>query len=102
MATAAKVNLAEKLALFDERRQPKIIGTLFPRLTGKLTIQLRERDVELPEGIASSFPHGVEHCPEAEHEAHVLLIEPAGTVNTGDVMSDLTHPKRRSKAKRRA
>ncbi len=104
-----KVNLAEKLATFDEPFRPKIVGyyndnklqvaktrgefvwhshpdtdDLFLVLDGKLTIQLRDRDVELEAGEMFVVPRGVEHCPRADPEAHVLLIEPTGTRNTGD------------------
>ena len=41
------------------------------------------------------MPRGVEHCPKADEEAHVLLIEPEGTVNTGDAGGELTAPERR-------
>jgi mannose-6-phosphate isomerase-like protein (cupin superfamily) len=112
---AEKVNLAEKLALFDERWQPKVVARInendvrivkvkgefvwhrhddtddfFLVLKGHLTIQLRDRDVELDEGELFVVPRGVEHCPRADEEASVLLIEPAGTVNTGDVGGPLT------------
>ncbi|CAN5207729.1 cupin domain-containing protein [soil metagenome] len=104
-----KVNLAEKLASFDEAFQPKIVGyyndnklqvaktrgefvwhshphtdDLFLVLDGRLTIQLRDRDVELGPGEMFVVPRGVEHCPRADPEAQVLLIEPTGTRNTGD------------------
>jgi len=110
-----KVNLAEKLAAFDEHFVPKIVGELndyklalvkvkgefvwhshadtddfFLVLSGRLTIQLRDRDVELGPGELFVVPRGVEHCPKADDEAHVLLIEPLGTVNTGDAGGDLT------------
>jgi mannose-6-phosphate isomerase-like protein (cupin superfamily) len=53
-------------------------------LAGRLTIQLRDREVELGPGELFVVPRGVEHCPKADDEAHVLLIEPMGTPNTGD------------------
>jgi mannose-6-phosphate isomerase-like protein (cupin superfamily) len=59
-------------------------------LSGRLTIQLRDRDVVLEEGELFVVPRGVEHCPLAEEETHVLLIEPRGTVNTGDAGGDKT------------
>ena len=108
----AKVNLAEALASFDEAFQPRIVGyyndskiqvaktrgefvwhshpdtdDLFLVVSGRLTIQLRDGDVELGPGELFVVPAGVEHCPRADPEAHVLLIEPRGTPNTGD--SDL-------------
>jgi mannose-6-phosphate isomerase-like protein (cupin superfamily) len=104
-----KVNLAEKLASFDEHFQPKIVGEFnghkiqvgkargefvwhshpdtddfFLVVKGRLTIQLRDRDVELGEGDLFVVPRGVEHCPRADGEAHILLIETMGTPNTGD------------------
>ena len=112
-----KVNLADKLAGFDEAFRPKIVGYLdgyklqvaktrgefvwhshesddfFLVLAGRLTIQLRDRDdVELGPGELFVVPAGVEHCPKADEEAHILLIEPAGEPNTGDAGGDLTAP----------
>ena len=112
-----KVNLAEKLRLIDRPYRPGIVGHLndyklmlvkvqgefvwhkhddtddfFLVLRGHMTIQLRERNVELSEGDMFVVPRGVEHCPKAEEEAHVLLIEPSGTANTGDTRGDLTAP----------
>jgi mannose-6-phosphate isomerase-like protein (cupin superfamily) len=103
------VRLAEKLASFDEIFAPKIVGyyngnkiqvgkvkgefvwhshpdtdDFFLILNGRLTIQLRDRDVELEAGDLFVVPHGVEHCPKADEEAHILLIEPEGTPNVGD------------------
>jgi mannose-6-phosphate isomerase-like protein (cupin superfamily) len=110
-----KVNLAEKLALLHKPYSPGIVGFLndykltvvkvrgefvwhrhedtddfFLVLRGRLTIQLRDRDVELSQGELFVVPRGVEHCPKADEEAHVLLIEPKGTANTGDAGGELT------------
>jgi mannose-6-phosphate isomerase-like protein (cupin superfamily) len=63
-------------------------------LHGRLTIQLPDRSVELEEGELSVVPRGVEHCPKADEEAHILLIEPKGTVNTGDAKGPLTASER--------
>ena len=104
-----KVNLTEALASFDEAFQPRIVGyyndskiqvaktrgefvwhshpdtdDFFLVVSGRLTIQLRDGDVELGPGELFVVPAGVEHCPRADPEAHVLLIEPRGTPNTGD------------------
>ena len=104
-----KVNLAEKLALFSEHWSPKIVaafnghdimvvkvkGTFnwhshpdtddfFLVLSGQVTIQLRDGNVVLNPGELYVVPKGVEHCPLASEEAAILLIEPAGTPNTGD------------------
>jgi len=53
-------------------------------LKGRLTIRLRDREVELYRGELFVVPCGVEHQPFAEEETHLLLIEPSGTSNTGD------------------
>ena len=110
-----KVNLAEKFALLEQPYAPAIVGYVndyklqivkvkgdfvwhkhddtddfFLVVKGRLTIQLRDRDVQLDEGELFVVPRGVEHCPKADEEALVLLIEPRGTRNTGDVDTALT------------
>jgi mannose-6-phosphate isomerase-like protein (cupin superfamily) len=110
-----RVNLTEKLRLIDQPYRPGIVGHLndyklmlvkvqgefvwhkhddtddfFLVLKGRMTIQLRDRDIELGEGEMFVVPRGVEHCPRADEEAHVLLIEPSGTINTGDSGGQLT------------
>ena len=57
-------------------------------LKGRLTIQLRDGDVELGPGEFYVVPRGVEHCPKADEETHVLLIEPKGTPNVGDAEAE--------------
>jgi mannose-6-phosphate isomerase-like protein (cupin superfamily) len=59
-------------------------------ICGRLTIHLRDRDVTLDPGEIFVVPRGVEHRPVAEEETEVLLIEPDGTVNTGDAGRDMT------------
>lgn len=104
------VNLEEKLATFDDHWKPKIVGEMndlhlklvkvrgefvwhshedtdefFMVISGRLTIRLRDDDdVVLDPGEFFIVPRGVEHCPVAEAETAALLIEPAGTLNTGD------------------
>jgi len=103
------INLADKLAQFDAHWSPKIVGAfnghdlmvakfqgefvwhshpdtddLFLVLKGEVDIQMRDRTVTLREGEIFVVPAGVEHRPVAREEAHVMLIEPAGTPNTGD------------------
>ena len=110
-----KVNLAGKLQLLERPFSPGIVAYLndykvqvvkaqsefvwhkhddtddfFLVLRGRLTIQLRDRDIELGEGELFVVPRGVEHCPKADEEAHVLLIEPRGTANTGDAVDART------------
>ena len=62
-------------------------------LSGRLTIQLRDRDIELGPGELFVVPAGVEHCPRSDEGAEILLIEPRGTVNTGDAGGELTAPR---------
>ncbi len=103
------INLNAKLAAFADHWSPKIVATFkghdvmvvkaqgefnwhshpdtddfFLVLKGRLTIRLRDGDVHLSAGEMFVVPRGVEHCPVADEEAHVLVIEPAGTPNTGD------------------
>jgi mannose-6-phosphate isomerase-like protein (cupin superfamily) len=112
-----KVNLEEKIGLLGRAYSPGIVGYLndyklavvkvqgefvwhkhddtddfFLVLSGRMTIQLRDRNVELGAGEMFVVPRGVEHCPKADEEAHVLLIEPKGTLNTGDAGGPLSAP----------
>ena len=103
------INLADKLSTFTGYYQPRTVGQFnghdlmvvkvkgdfvwhshadtddfFLVLKGRLTIRMREGDVTLGPGEVFVVPKGVEHCPTAEEEAHLLLIEPSGTPNTGN------------------
>ena len=109
MAVNDKVNLAEKLSLVTEYWSPATVGHLnnykiqvvrtkgeftwhthdeteefFLVLSGEMVIQFRDRNVHLGQGELFVVPRTVEHCPKVDGECEVLLIEPAGTVNTGD------------------
>jgi mannose-6-phosphate isomerase-like protein (cupin superfamily) len=111
------VNLSEALAQVDGPFRPLIVAALndykvavvrtegefvwhkhddtddfFLVLEGRLTIQLRNGDVELGPGELYVVPRGVEHCPAGD--AKVLLIEPRGTPNTGDAGGSMTAPER--------
>ena len=115
-----KVNLADKLSRVDEQWAPKIVAAMndyhvkvvklegefvwhthpdtdetFLVLDGHLDIQLRDGDVGLDRGELYVVPRGIEHCPRAEREVQVMLIEPAGTPNTGDAGGPLTAEKNR-------
>lgn len=106
---AERVALFEALETFDEPWSPRIVARyngnkvflakakgefvwhkhddtddLFLVLEGRLTIQLRDGDVELGPGEMYVVPRGVEHCPRSDEGASVLVIEPEGTPNTGD------------------
>ena len=63
---------------------------LFWVISGRLTIQQRDGDVELGPGDVYVVPKGVEHCPKTDGEVAAVLIEPSGTVNTGDAGGDRT------------
>jgi len=114
MDRVQKVNLAEKFSLFQDYWSPKLAGQindfqvklvklkgefvwhhhdnedeLFLVVKGKLLIKLRDQDVHLEEGEFVIIPKGVEHCPVAEEQVH-LLLEPATTLNTGNVQSNRT------------
>lgn len=109
-----KVNIQEKLTLFTDYWSPKIIGDLndshiklakfkgefvwhkhdhedelFLVINGDLTIKFEDQDINLSPGEFVIVPKGVEHCPVAKEEAHVLLIEPKSTLNVGDAESKL-------------
>ena len=105
-----KVNLGQKLALFSEYWSPKIAGELngqqvklvkflgafvwhshaeedemFFVINGRFRMELRDRTIELGPGEFLIVPRGVEHRPVADAEVHVMLFEPASTLNTGNV-----------------
>ncbi len=110
-----KVNLADKFGLIKDYWSPRIAGELndsyiklvklkgefvwhhhdaedelFLVVKGNLRIKLQDRDISPSEGEFVIIPKGVEHCPVAEQEVHVLLLEPKSTVNTGNVESERT------------
>lgn len=110
-----KVNIAEKLNLFSELWSQKLIGQvndmyvklvklqgeyvwhhntvedeLFLVITGRLLMKLRDGDVWIDPGEFLIVPHGVEHCPGALEETHILLLEPATTTRGGNVVTEQT------------
>ena len=113
--TEDKINLAEKLALVRDLWAPRIVADLndyelkivkvlgeftwhahqdtdelFLVIDGRLTIQLRDRKVNLRPGELFVVGRGIEHCPVADVETSILLIEPRGVVNTGSAGGELT------------
>ncbi|HEX9038741.1 MAG TPA: cupin domain-containing protein [Ktedonobacterales bacterium] len=109
------VNLAEKFALFQDLWSPKIAGELngselklvkvqgefvwhkhdaedelFIVVEGRLLIKLRDRELAVGPGEFVIIPRGVEHCPVALEETHMILLEPRNTPNTGDVVNERT------------
>lgn len=104
------VNIKEKLSLFKEFWNPKIVGELndhkvqvvklkgefvwhhhenedelFLVIKGHLIIHFRDRDIHVNEGEFVIIPHPIEHKLEAPEEVHIILIEPKNTLNTGNV-----------------
>jgi mannose-6-phosphate isomerase-like protein (cupin superfamily) len=109
------INFEEKLAKFSEHWSPRIIAQMndyhfkivkvqgefvwhdhpetdevFMVLKGRLEIQFRDARVMVREGEMFVVPKGLEHRPVAEEECHILLVEPAGTINTGDIVNERT------------
>jgi mannose-6-phosphate isomerase-like protein (cupin superfamily) len=109
------INLANKLSLFDEYWSPRIIAQMndyhvklvkiqgefiwhshpdtdevFIVIKGEMRIEFRDFHTKLSEGELCVVPRGIEHKPVAKDECQIMLIEPAGTVNTGDVVGEQT------------
>jgi mannose-6-phosphate isomerase-like protein (cupin superfamily) len=110
-----KVNIEEKLALFNEQWQPKIVGELngqyvklvkfqgpfvwhhhdhedemFMVVKGRFRMEYEDHSEWIEEGEFVIVPRGLEHRPVAEEEAHVMLFEPVSTLNTGNVENERT------------
>lgn len=110
-----KVVLSEKLSLFSDLWSPKVVGEvnefqvklvklqgefvwhshqaedeLFLVLRGRLRMRFRDREISIKPGEFVIVPHGTEHCPVADQEVHVLLLEPKATINTGTAGGDRT------------
>lgn len=109
------VSLAQKFSLFSEHWSPKIVGELngqqvklaklkgefvwhhhdnedelFLVIKGQLLMKFRDREVYVNEGEFIIVPKGVEHLPVAKEETHIMLLEPASTLNTGNIENDRT------------
>ncbi|MHA1984152.1 MAG: cupin domain-containing protein [Candidatus Hodarchaeales archaeon] len=109
------INIKDKFSLFKDYWSPKIIADLndsqvkiakikgefvwhtheeedelFLLIKGNFVIKLRDKDIKLKEGELVVIPKGIEHKPVAEEEAHILLIELKGTINTGEVTDGKT------------
>ena len=109
------INISEKFSLINNFWDPKIIGELnnqqvklvkfmgefdwhkhdeedelFFVIKGKFEMQFRDETINLQENEMIIVPREIEHCPKAEKEVHVLLFEPASTLNTGNVKTDKT------------
>ena len=113
----SKININEKFSAFSETWTPKIIAEsnghlikiakgcgelvwhthdnedeLFIVFKGQLTLQLRDENIVLNPGEMYVVPKGVEHCPSATFDTHIMIIEPSSTTHTGKVDSDITVP----------
>jgi mannose-6-phosphate isomerase-like protein (cupin superfamily) len=110
-----KVNIEEKLSLFHDHWNPRIVGELngqhvklvklqgefvwhkhdnedelFYVIKGLLKMQFRDSTVEIKENEFLIVPRGIEHKPVADNEVSIMLFEPTSTLNTGDTKGDLT------------
>jgi len=110
-----KVNIADKLSLFNDHWNPRIVGELngqhvklvklqgefvwhkheiedemFLVISGTLRMEFRDKTVEVYPNEFIIVPRGVEHRPVAEKEVEIMLFEPASTLNTGDTKGELT------------
>ncbi len=109
------INFQEKLAKFSDHWAPKIIAQMndyhfklvkfqgdfvwhshdatdevFIVLDGEMTIEFRKGQVDLKAGEMTVVPKGVEHKPYAKNECKIMLVEPAGTINTGNAGGEIT------------
>jgi mannose-6-phosphate isomerase-like protein (cupin superfamily) len=109
------INIADKFAQFSDLWSPKVIAKMndyhfklarikgeftwhshqytdevFIVMEGKMMIHFRDGRIELKEGEMFVVPQGIEHKPVAEEECQIMLIEPAGTINTGDAGGEMT------------
>ena len=112
-----KINIKEKFIKFNDYWSPKVIAEMndyqfklakikgefiwhshdstdevFMVIHGEMCIELRDGLVKLSKGEMYVVPMGVEHKPFAEKESKIMLVEPKGVVNTGQMMDDLTSP----------
>ena len=115
MSLLERIDLAEKLAGFDERWSPHVVAELngqhvklvklkgefvwhhheeedelFLVVQGRLRMRLRDREIVMAPGEFLIVPRGVDHLPVADEEVHVLLFEPVSTLNTGNVRNERT------------
>jgi mannose-6-phosphate isomerase-like protein (cupin superfamily) len=109
------INLKNKFAQFSDHWNPRIIGQvndcylkavkftgefvwhhhdnedeLFLVMKGTLRMKFRDREAVVREGEFIVVPRGVEHCPAADEEVHLVLIEPKSTLNTGNIVNERT------------
>ena len=110
-----KINLKSKFQKFTDQWSPKVIEEMndyqfklvkiendftwhkhentdetFLVIEGKMGIEFEDETVELSEGEMIVIPKGKKHKPYADKEAKIMIIEPKGITNTGDVTNDFT------------
>tara|TARA_Y100001960_G_scaffold6811_1_gene6939 strand:+ start:221 stop:586 length:366 start_codon:yes stop_codon:yes gene_type:complete len=110
-----KINISEKLKKFSDYWSPRVVAEMndyqfklakisgefiwhhhestdevFFVIKGSMSIEFRDGIVELSQGEMYVVPKGVEHKPHAEKECHIMLIEPRGIINTGEIKNELT------------
>ena len=110
-----KINLKEKLSKFSDHWSPKIIAEMndyqfklvkikddfvwhshkdtdevFIVIEGKMSIEFKNKTVELSEGEMFVVPKGIEHKPFSESECKIMIVEPTGVINTGDSGGEMT------------
>ena len=110
-----KINISDKLSLFDDYWNPRIVGELngqyvklvkfkgefvwhkhenedemFLVVKGEFKMELRQKIIDIKEGELIIIPRGTEHRPTASEEVHIMLFEPMSTLNTGNVEDKLT------------
>ena len=109
------INLKEKFSRFSDYTNPRVIGEindmqvkavklkgeflwhhheledeLFLVVKGTLRMKFRDHEAIVHEGEFVIVPKGVEHCPAADQEVHIVLIEPKSTLNTGNIVNERT------------
>ena len=109
------INLKNKFSLFSDYWNPRILGELndchikavklkgdfvwhhhddedelFLVVKGTLRMKFRDHEAAVREGEFIIIPRGIEHCPVADEEVHLVLIEPTGTLNTGNITNERT------------
>jgi mannose-6-phosphate isomerase-like protein (cupin superfamily) len=110
-----KVNISKKFELFSDHWNPRIVGELngqhvklvkfkgpftwhkhdnedemFLVISGSFNMELRDKIIDLQQGDFIIIPRGTEHKPVADEEVHVMLFEPASTLNTGEEENEFT------------
>jgi hypothetical protein len=90
------INLKEKFNSFSDHWNQRLLGVIndcavkIVKVKGVLRMKFRDHEAVIREGEFVIVPHGVEHCPVADEEVHLVLIEPKSTLNTGNIVNERT------------